>query len=104
LDRISWSITPRSRVGLVGDNGAGKTTLLRVIAGEAEYDGGSVTMPKDHKIGYLPQDLVEIDEMPLLGYLKRRAGLEVLARKLSDVEHEMATLEEGSQELRSLLS
>lgn len=104
MDRISWSITPRSRVGLVGDNGAGKTTLLRVIAGEAEYDGGSVTMPKDHKIGYLPQDLVEIDEMPLLGYLKRRAGLEVLARKLSDVEHEMATLEEGSQELRSLLS
>ena len=39
MDRISWSITPRSRVGLVGDNGAGKTTLLRVIAGEAEYDG-----------------------------------------------------------------
>ena len=28
----------------------------------------------------------------------------MLARKLSDVEHEMATLEEGSQELGSLLS
>lgn len=41
--------------------------------------------------------------MPLLDYLKRRAGLEDLAVKLSDAEHEMADLEEDSQELRSML-
>ena len=41
--------------------------------------------------------------MPLLGYLKRKAGLEALAAKLSDTEHEMASLGEGSHELRPML-
>ncbi|NLD06470.1 MAG: ABC-F family ATP-binding cassette domain-containing protein, partial [Synergistaceae bacterium] len=103
LDGINWFITPKSRIGLVGDNGAGKTTLLRVIAGESEYDGGSLTIPRDHTVGYLPQDLVEIDEMPLLDYLKRRAGLEDLAAKLSETEHAMASFDENSQELRTML-
>ncbi|MEA5001899.1 MAG: ATP-binding cassette domain-containing protein, partial [Christensenella sp.] len=91
-------------MGLVGDNGAGKTTLLRVIAGETEYDGGSLTIPRDHRVGYLPQDLVEIDEMPLLDYLKRRAGLEDLAARLSETEHIMASIDENSLELRSMLA
>ncbi|MDD4160298.1 MAG: ATP-binding cassette domain-containing protein [Synergistaceae bacterium] len=104
LDRINWFITPKSRIGLVGDNGAGKTTLLRVIAGESEYDGGILSIPKDHKVGYLPQDLIEIDKMPLLNYLKRRAGLEDLAARLSETEHTMASLDENSQELRSMLA
>ncbi len=78
LDRISWFITPKSRIGLVGDNGAGKTTLLRVIAGETEYDGGSLTIPRDHRVGYLPQDLVEIDEMPPLTISKGAQVLRIL--------------------------
>ena len=31
FDKINWTITDRSRVGLVGDNGTGKTTLLRAM-------------------------------------------------------------------------
>ncbi len=41
--------------------------------------------------------------MPLLDYLKKRAGLEALAAGLSDTEHAMASLEEDSLELRHLL-
>jgi len=47
---------------------------------------------------------VEIDKMPLLDYLKRRAGLEDLAARLSETEHIMASLDENSQELRSMLA
>ncbi|MCE5201118.1 MAG: ABC-F family ATP-binding cassette domain-containing protein [Synergistaceae bacterium] len=101
---MDWFITPKSRIGLVGDNGAGKTTLLRVIAGISEYDGGSVSIPRGRTVGYLPQDLIEIDDIRLLDYLKRRAGLEKLDKELKETENRMSMLEEDSSELRRLLA
>ena len=47
------------RIGLVGRNGAGKTTTMRILAGEGEPYGGSVT--RSGPIGYLPQDSKEGD-------------------------------------------
>lgn len=78
--------------------------MLRVIAGCADYDGGNLYIPKEKNVGYLPQDLVEIDEMSFLDYLKRRAGLEDLTTRLSEIEHVMSSLDENSQELRSMLA
>ena len=77
FDRISWAITDRSRIGLVGDNGTGKTTLLRAILGVVDLDGGTIEIPdrKRVTIGYLPQDLVELDPVPLMDYLRRKSGL-----------------------------
>ena len=89
LRGIDWFITPKSRIGLVGDNGAGKTTLLRALTGAADYEG-TISMPKGHAVGYLPQDLVEIKEMPLMDYLKESAGLSELSRQLADCERSMS--------------
>lgn len=104
LKGLDWLITPKSRIGLVGDNGAGKTTLLRVIAGEHEPDGGTVSIPRGHVIGYLPQDLVEIDDIPLFDFLKRRAGIETISRKLAETEAAMSGFDEKSQDLRGFLA
>ena len=38
FERINWTITDRSRVGLVGDNWTGKTTLLLAILGSVDLD------------------------------------------------------------------
>ena len=56
LDRVTWQISPRQRVGLCGPNGAGKTTLLRMLAGLDEPDSGDIVKPSALTVGYLPQD------------------------------------------------
>ncbi len=55
LKDVSLSVNDRGRAGIIGPNGAGKTTLLNIIAGSLPYDGGSRTISKDSKIGFLKQ-------------------------------------------------
>ena len=43
LDRVSLSIGPGDRIGIVAPNGVGKSTLLKVLSGELEPDAGTVT-------------------------------------------------------------
>ncbi len=43
------------RMGLVGVNGCGKSTLMKIIAGVEASDGGSITMQKGLRLGYLAQ-------------------------------------------------
>jgi ATP-binding cassette subfamily F protein 3 len=57
FEDISFAITARERLGLVGRNGHGKTTLLRLITGEETPDCGSIIIPKNYRIGYVQQDL-----------------------------------------------
>ena len=54
---ITFKLNPGDRIGLVGKNGAGKSTLLKVIAGEQEFDGGSLAFERNVSIGYLRQDI-----------------------------------------------
>ena len=41
----------------MGKNGAGKSTMLKIIAGLQAPTSGSVNMPKDLTVGYLPQQM-----------------------------------------------
>ncbi len=57
LDGLSLSVTPSSRIGVVGPNGIGKSTLLRVLAGLEEPDSGVVSRePPDLTVAYLVQE------------------------------------------------
>jgi ATP-binding cassette subfamily F protein 3 len=79
---ISWLITDKSRIGLVGDNGAGKTTLFKAIKGDASLDGGVIETARNQRIGYLPQDLVELEPLPVMAYLKKQTGQEEQERNI----------------------
>ncbi|MEK0315328.1 ABC-F family ATP-binding cassette domain-containing protein [Cohnella sp. 56] len=56
LEGVSLQIGERDRIGLVGVNGAGKSTFLRILAGELSSDQGSVSKPRELRIGYLAQN------------------------------------------------
>ena len=62
LNRLTWSIGPGDRIGLVGVNGAGKTTLLDLLAGLRSPQGGKIKRGVTLRVGYLSQSVGELDD------------------------------------------
>jgi ATP-binding cassette subfamily F protein 3 len=52
-----FTLQKGERCGLVGRNGSGKSTLFRLIDGEMEPDAGTISVPKNYRIGYLQQHI-----------------------------------------------
>jgi ATP-binding cassette subfamily F protein 3 len=57
FDDLNLNISEKERVGLIGRNGHGKTTLFKMILNKMDYDSGSISMPKNYKLGYLEQHI-----------------------------------------------
>ncbi|MCU0579212.1 MAG: ATP-binding cassette domain-containing protein, partial [Desulfobacterota bacterium] len=60
LKEVSCAINPGDKIALVGVNGTGKTTLLKIILGRLEPDQGQVHLKKGLRIGYLPQEIIQL--------------------------------------------
>ena len=57
---VTFRLSPGRRIALIGGNGVGKTTILEIINGLQDADSGEVSQPNDYRIGYLPQELLEV--------------------------------------------
>ena len=69
LSRVSVSLSPGDRIGLLGKNGAGKTTLLKSLMGELPLMGGERTEGAHLQIGYFDQqqlEVLDLDASPFL--------------------------------------
>ena len=87
---INLKISDNARIGIVGSNGAGKTTLLKILAKKLNPDDGIINLSKNLTVGYLPQDLIELEPVPLMQYLKLRAGISEIENKLHDIENKLS--------------
>ena len=58
---ISFIINEKDRIALMGRNGAGKSTLLKILAGVRQPTSGTVNIPRDCVVAYLPQHLMTED-------------------------------------------
>lgn len=61
FDNINYVINPKDKIALVGKNGAGKSTMLKIIAGLQRPTSGTVSVPQDVTVGYLPQQMQTSD-------------------------------------------
>ncbi|GAA4479129.1 ABC-F family ATP-binding cassette domain-containing protein [Enteractinococcus fodinae] len=64
LQQVDLTVTPTSRIAVVGENGRGKTTLLHVLTGQLTPDAGSVI--RHGTIGVAEQDMA-IDDNRTVG-------------------------------------
>ena len=56
FDSAGAALPDNARIGFVGRNGTGKTTLFRMISGELSPESGSVTYPKQARLGRVEQE------------------------------------------------
>ena len=92
FEDISFVISAKERIALVGKNGAGKSTLLKLLAGIDEPTEGSISRPKDIRIGYLPQVMQMSDERTVLAECQQVfSHITELEQEVEHLAQEMAT-------------
>ncbi|MET9438862.1 ribosomal protection-like ABC-F family protein [Streptomyces sp. NPDC006551] len=96
LDRVSLSVRPGERVGVVGDNGSGKTTLLRLLAGLEPPDNGTVSVDSPGGLGYLVQAL----DLP--GTARVGDAIDLALADVRELERRIRAAEATLQETRDL--
>ncbi len=90
---VTLRFPPGTCTALVGGNGAGKTTLLHTLIGDRDPDEGVVTRPKDLRIGWLPQDVVDAvgETTTVLEHvLEGAAHIRDLETRLRELEERMS--------------
>ncbi len=101
LSGASLRVQPGDRIGLVGRNGAGKTTSMRVLAGEGEPYGGSISA--NSPVGYLPQDPREGDlRVTAKDRVLSAKGLDLMLRQMEKAQTAMAELVDGAENERAV--
>ncbi len=91
FDNINYVINPKDKIALVGKNGAGKSTMLKIIAGLQTPTSGSVAIPADVTIGYLPQQMILEDTLTVVEEVRKVfAHIDRMQTQLDHMNTELA--------------
>jgi ATP-binding cassette subfamily F protein 3 len=86
LDKVSVTINPGEKVGLVGRNGAGKSTLFALLNGSLHEDAGDFSRPAQWQLSQVAQNMPETDEAATAFVLGGDTRLMALREQLTQAE------------------
>ncbi|MCR5842550.1 MAG: ATP-binding cassette domain-containing protein [Oscillospiraceae bacterium] len=66
FSRVDLQFTPGNCYGIIGANGAGKSTFIRILSGDLEPTGGSVTLDPRQRMSVLRQNQSLYDDYTVL--------------------------------------
>ncbi|APO67058.1 ABC transporter ATP-binding protein YheS [Rhizobium gallicum] len=110
LDNASVTLPAGTKAGLVGRNGAGKSTLFRIITGDLGAETGSVSIPKNARIGQVAQEAPGTEDSLIkivLSADKERAALLVEseiatdAHRIAEIQMRLVDIDAHSAEARA---
>lgn len=92
FDNVSFVVNPRDRIALVGKNGAGKSTMLKILCGIQKPTSGTVSIPNDCNVGYLPQVMKLQDDTTVREETRKAFARNTeMKAELDRMQQEMAT-------------
>ena len=87
----SFVVNDRDRIALVGKNGAGKSTMLKILCGKQMPTSGTVAVPNDYTIGYLPQVMILQDDTTVREEARKAfAKITELKEKIDELNRQLA--------------
>ncbi|MFH8791542.1 ABC-F family ATP-binding cassette domain-containing protein [Streptomyces sp. NPDC017941] len=101
LGDVSFRVGEGASVALVGANGAGKTTLLKLIAGELQPHGGTVTVSGG--LAVMPQFVGSVRDGTTVRDLLvsvAQPRIREAARAVDEAEHAIMTVDDEAAQLR----
>ena len=87
----SFVVNDRDRIALVGKNGAGKSTLLKILCRQQQPTEGTVSIPNDTTIGYLPQVMRLADDTTVIDEARKAfADTTALKERIDRMNRQLA--------------
>ena len=91
FEDVSFVVNDRDRIALVGKNGAGKSTMLKILCGQEKPTAGTVSVPNETAIGYLPQVMKLVDDTTVREETRKAfANVTQLKEKVDELERQLS--------------
>ncbi|PKM88813.1 ABC transporter [Candidatus Falkowbacteria bacterium HGW-Falkowbacteria-2] len=74
FSNLTFSVSEKQKIGVIGRNGAGKSTLFKILCNEEEADSGDMLIHTETTLGYLKQTEDWQNGESALDYLHRHSG------------------------------
>ena len=110
IDHATVALAAGTKTGLVGKNGAGKSTLFKIITGEIQGESGTISVPRNWRIGQVAQEAPSGEESlvsVVLAADTERAALMAEAEtatdphRIADIQTRLADIDAHSAEARA---
>ena len=98
LDKVSVTLNPGEKVGLVGRNGAGKSTLFGLFNGSLHEDSGDFSLPQQWQLSQVEQNMPETEAAAtdfVLGGDTRLASLRDALTRAEQEDEDLDDFERG---------